>query len=75
MKTILRQWGNSVGVRIPKEALRDSNLQLNDDLEIVTFNGGLTLQKKDRKTLRDIAMPLISTKGWRFDREAANERR
>ena len=75
MKTILRQWGNSVGVRIPKEALRDSNLQLNDDLEIVTFNGGLTLQKKGGNTLRDIAMPLVSTKDWKFDREAANERR
>ena len=75
MYTTLRQWGNSVGVRIPKEALNSCNLQLNDELEIVTFNGGLTLQKKSKRTFSDIAKPLLSTKGWKFDREEANERR
>ena len=75
MNTTLKQWGNSVGVRIPKEAMESSNLQLNDDLEIVVFNGGLTLQKKSKKTFRDIARPVINTKNWKFDREEANERR
>jgi len=75
MNTTLRQWGNSIGVRIPREALRSSNLRLNDDLEIITFNGGFTLQKKARKTFSDIAKPLVNTKGWKFDREKANERR
>jgi antitoxin component of MazEF toxin-antitoxin module len=75
MHTTLRQWGNSVGVRIPKEALHNCNLQLNDELEIITFNGGFTLQKKPRKTFSDIAKPLVSTKGWKFDRDEANERR
>ena len=74
MNASLRQWGNSVGVRIPKEAMENSNLRLNDDLEIVTFSGGLTLQKKSKKTFRDIARPLINTKDWKFDREEANER-
>ena len=75
MDTTLRQWGNSVGVRIPKEALSSSNLQLNDNLEIIVFNGGLTLQRKPRKTFSDIAKPLVNTKDWKFDREKANERR
>ena len=75
MHTTLRQWGNSVGVRIPRETLNSCNLKLNDELEIITFNGGLTLQKKAKKTFRDIAKPLVSTKGWKFDREDANERR
>ena len=75
MNTTLRQWGNSVGVRIPREALENSNLSLNDDLEILTFNGGITLRKKSKKTFNDIAKPLINTKGWKFDREEANERR
>jgi len=75
MNTTLRQWGNSVGVRIPREALKNSNLRLNDELEIITFNGGLTLHKKTRKTFSSIAKPLISTKDWKFDREEANERR
>ena len=75
MNTTLRQWGNSIGIRIPKEILAKSNLQLNDELEITAYNGGLTLQKKPRKTFSDIAQPLISTQGWKFDREQANERR
>ena len=74
MNAALKQWGNSIGVRIPKEALESSNLQLNDDLEIITFNGGITLQKKSQKSFGDIAKPLINTKGWKFDREEANER-
>ena len=75
MHTTLRQWGNSVGVRIPKETLNSSNLKLNDELEIIAFNGGFTLQKKARKTFSDIAKPLVSTKDWKFDREEANARR
>jgi len=75
MKTTVRQWGNSLGIRIPKQALENSNLKLNDDLEIITFDEGITFRKKRRKTLRDIAEPLISTNGWKFDREEANERR
>ena len=75
MNTTLRQWGNSVGIRIPKEALKSSNLRLNDALKIITFNGGFTLQKQPRKTFSDIAKPLISTKDWKFDREEANARR
>ena len=75
MIATVKQWGNSVGVRIPKEALEKSNLRLNDELEIVTFNGGITFQKKSQKKFSDIAKPLINTKGWKFDREEANERR
>ena len=75
MNTTLRQWGNSIGVRIPREALNSCNLKLNDELVITTFNGGFTLQKKAEKTFSGIAKPLLNTKGWVFDREEANERR
>ena len=75
INTTLRQWGNSIGVRIPREALISCNLQLNDEMEIVTFNGGFTLRKKAMKSFSDIAKPLVSTKGWKFDRDEANERR
>ena len=75
MYVTIKQWGNSVGVRIPKEAMENSNLCLNDDLEIFTFDGGITLQKKSKKKFGDIAKPLVNTKGWKFDREEANERR
>ena len=75
MNATLKQWGNSVGIRIPKDILENSNLQVNDILEIQSFNGGLTLHKKSAKTFSDIAKPLVSTKDWKFDREEANERR
>ena len=75
MKTTLRQWGNSAGVRIPREALKNSNLQINDVMEIIVFNGGFTFQKITGKTFSDIAKPIVSTKGWKFNREEANERR
>jgi len=75
MYTTLRRWGNSVGIRVPKEALNSCNLRLNDELEIIVFDGGLTLQKKAVKKFSDIAKPLVNTKGWKFDREEANERR
>ena len=75
MNTTLKQWGNSAGVRIPKEALENSELRLHDDLEILTFYGGITLQKKSKKAFREIAKPLVNTKDWKFDRDEANERR
>jgi len=74
VNAVLKKWGNSAGIRIPKEAMEKSNLKLNDELEIVTFDGGLTLQIKKKKTFSDIAKPLIDTKGWKFDREEANAR-
>ncbi|MCL2605489.1 MAG: AbrB/MazE/SpoVT family DNA-binding domain-containing protein [Defluviitaleaceae bacterium] len=75
MTATLNRWGNSTGVRIPKEALERSVLQLGDDVEIVIINNGIALHKKTKKTLNDIIKPLINTKDWKFDREEANERR
>jgi len=74
MKATLKQWEDSIGFSLPKEALKSSNLQLNDELEIIPFNGGITLQKKAKKTFCDIATPLINTKGWKFNREETSER-
>ena len=75
MTTTVRKWGNSAGIRISKSVLANSNLSVNDELEIVIFEGGITFKKKTVKSFRDIVKPLFSTKGWKFSREAANERR
>ena len=75
MQTTVKQWGNSAGIRVPRQAMEDSNININDVLEVITFDGGITFQKIIKKTFRDIAKPLISTKDWKFDREEANERR
>ena len=74
MNAAIKEWGNSAGVLIPREAMEKSNLRINDDLEIIIFDGGITLKKKNKKTFNDIARPIISTKNWEFDREEANER-
>jgi antitoxin component of MazEF toxin-antitoxin module len=73
--TAVRQWGNSAGVRIPKEILEQSKIQIDDVLEVTaSFNGSITLQKQGRKNFSDIAKPLVDTRGWKFNREEANER-
>jgi len=75
MTATVRKWGNSTGIRIPKHVLLKSNINVNDELEIVSFDGGITFKKREVKSFREISKPLISTRDWKFDREAANERR
>ena len=72
--TSLRRWGNSIAARIPKEAIEQSRILPTDTLEVIASNGTITLQKQGRKKFSDIAKPLIDTRGWKFDREEANER-
>ena len=72
--TSLKQWGNSMGVRIPKEALEKSKIQTSDILEVIAMNGTITLQKKGKKKFSDFAEPLFDTANHKFDREEANER-
>ena len=75
LQTAVRQWGNSTGIRLSKEVLEQSKIQVNDVLEVTTaFNGMIILQKQGRKKFSDFAKPLVSTKGWKFNREDANER-
>ena len=74
-QTAVKQWGNSAGVRISREVLEESKLKLDDVLEVVTAsNGIIVLKKQGQKKFSDIVKPLVDTKGWRFDREDANER-
>ncbi|HLC64917.1 MAG TPA: AbrB/MazE/SpoVT family DNA-binding domain-containing protein [Candidatus Nanoarchaeia archaeon] len=34
-ETRLKAWGNSVGVILPKDALKEENLSVNDEVEVV----------------------------------------
>jgi antitoxin component of MazEF toxin-antitoxin module len=73
--TAVKQWGNSAGVRISKEVLEKSKIQINDVLDVtIAFNGTIILQKQGRKKFSDIVKPLVDTSDWKFDREEANER-
>ncbi len=54
MQTQVKTWGNSQGIRIPKEVLQTANISTNDILDIKVSNGIITLTKPFRhKTLEE----------------------
>lgn len=56
MQVQVKEWGNSQGVRIPKELLLDAGIALNDILNISVSNGVITLRKDFRhRTLEERA--------------------
>ncbi|SCX05189.1 antitoxin MazE [Lachnospiraceae bacterium YSD2013] len=56
MQTQVKAWGNSQGIRIPKEILNEANVVLNDVLDIQISNGAIVLVKPFRhKTLEERA--------------------
>jgi len=73
MSTKVVPWGNSAGVVIPKKILKESGLQFNDELDVTAVEDGFYLKKKPKKDYGEIFKPFISTKGWKFDRDEANE--
>ncbi len=42
----IRAWGNSQGIRIPKEILTQLQLNISDVLELEVENGAIILKKK-----------------------------
>lgn len=56
MQTQVKEWGNSQGVRIPKEALLEAGIDLNEILEMRVSKGVIMLEKKFRhRTLEERA--------------------
>lgn len=56
MQTQVKAWGNSQGIRIPKEILQDAGIALEEILDISVTNGVITLVKAFRhKTLEERA--------------------
>ena len=56
IQTQIRTWGNSQGIRIPKEILKSAGIALNEILNISVSNGAITLEKPFRhKTLEERA--------------------
>ena len=45
-ETKLKAWGNSIGVVLPKEALKGENLNVNDEVEVII--------RKKTNPLRDV---------------------
>ena len=45
MQTTVKAWGNSQGIRLPKEVLQDAGITLNEVLNVTVKNGVITLAK------------------------------
>ncbi len=45
MQAQVKAWGNSQGIRIPKEALKAASFSVNDTLDIIVDKGMITLVK------------------------------
>lgn len=56
MQTQVKEWGNSQGIRLPKEVLKSAGITLNEVLDVTISNGVITLAKTFRhKTLEERA--------------------
>ena len=56
MQTQVKTWGNSQGIRIPREVLQDAGISLNEVLDIKVKNGVIILEKTFKhKTLEERA--------------------
>ncbi|MCD7708403.1 MAG: AbrB/MazE/SpoVT family DNA-binding domain-containing protein [Clostridiales bacterium] len=56
MQVQVKTWGNSQGVRIPRELLQSAGISLNDTLEMTASDGLIQIKKNFRhKTLEERA--------------------
>ena len=56
MQAQVKEWGNSQGIRLPKEVLRSAGIALNEFLDVTVSDGVITLVKPFRhKTLEERA--------------------
>ena len=57
MQAQVKAWGNSQGIRLPKEIMKSAGIDMNEFLEITASSGVITLTKTVRhKTLEERAM-------------------
>ena len=57
MQAQVKKWGNSQGIRLPKEVLKSAGIAINEMLDITVANDVITLVKPFRhKTLEERAM-------------------
>ena len=56
MQVQIKEWGNSQGIRLPKEILKSAGISLNEFLDVTVSDGVITLAKSFRhKTLEERA--------------------
>ena len=69
MNTNIRAWGNSYGVRLPIWALKESEFNVDDELDVRVSKGEITLIKKSHINMRDYFKPTLTLNNWKFNRE------
>lgn len=45
MQAQIREWGNSQGIRLPKEILKSAGMALNEIIDITVSEGVITIKK------------------------------
>ena len=55
MQAQVKEWGNSQGIRLPKEVLKSAGIELNEVLDVSVSNGVIMLVKPFHKTLEERA--------------------
>ena len=48
MQTQIKEWGNSQGIRLPKEVLKSAGFTLNEVLDVTISNGVITWDTPER---------------------------
>ena len=61
MNSIIRAWGNSQGLYIPKKLLKELDLRINDPVQIRLVGDGILIQKDHQKKDKLIALESLKT--------------
>ena len=48
MVTKVQKWGNSQGVRFPLQVLREANIAVGDEVEVIVLEGRIVVAPSDR---------------------------
>lgn len=59
MQTIIRSWGNSQGLYIPKKLLKEASLNVNDPVDISVVDGVLMIRRNDSGDIRRNALQAL----------------
>ena len=54
MKTIVKKWGNSLAIRIPKVISEELSIEYDTELEMIAKNGFLILTPRPSYRLKDL---------------------
>lgn len=65
MRTKISQWGNSAGVRLPKEALADAGLKIGQEVELIPGRQGIEVRAPSRRLTVDELFAMTNKQGLR----------